>query len=202
MEEKAQNEGRNKKLADHVSIPTWQTQQGDRKSIEVIPSWSGHIQYSPPSSLTVALVVCFSSEDLIEASQVRHARLRVQQQMHEEVLQIKCAVQKTIIVGSQVVTGKAGLVIPVTPGTCGQSQSSNLFTEFCGCLLGGGCVTMQITSQFHIYLGANVTHTCWAPPLLQYKILLSNTEYKSIPIFSSHPRQGDLGTRCIFNLFS
>lgn len=71
-----------------------------------MPSWS---ECSPPSSLTVALVVCFSSEDLTEAPKVRHARPRVQQQMHEDVLQIECAVQKNIVVGSQVVTGKAGL---------------------------------------------------------------------------------------------
>lgn len=69
-------EGRNKKLADLVSIRTQQTQQGDRKRAEVLPSWSDHTQYSPPSSLTVSLVICFPSEDLLEASKVRHPRLR------------------------------------------------------------------------------------------------------------------------------
>lgn len=44
-------------------------------------------------------------------------------------------------------------------------------------------------------------HTHWAPPRLRSEILFSKTEYKGIPVFPSHPRQGDLGTRCIFNLF-
>lgn len=60
--------------------------------------------------------------------------------MHEKVSQIKYIMQTYIMIGNQVVPGKAELMIPVMPETHGQKEEPSLSTDSVCTFWGRGCV--------------------------------------------------------------